>query len=62
MKSKTSSPTAIGCAPRTRCTPDVNDRDIAVRGVMRFRVQHGLIAHRVDYWDSLVFQRQAGLA
>ena len=40
----------------------VNDRDIAVRGMMRFRVQHGLIAHRVDYWDSLVFQRQAGLA
>jgi limonene-1,2-epoxide hydrolase len=40
----------------------VNNRDIAVRGMMRFRVQRGLIAHRVDYWDSLVFQRQAGKA
>ena len=39
----------------------VNDRDVAVRGVMRFRVEHDLIVHRIDYWDSLVFQRQAGL-
>ncbi|MBK5333206.1 MAG: nuclear transport factor 2 family protein [Ilumatobacteraceae bacterium] len=39
----------------------VNDRPIAVRGVMRFVVRDGRIAHRVDYWDSLVFQRQAGL-
>jgi limonene-1,2-epoxide hydrolase len=40
----------------------VNDRDVAVRGVMRFRVEDDLIVHRVDYWDSLVFQQQAGLA
>jgi steroid delta-isomerase-like uncharacterized protein len=40
----------------------VNDRDVAVRGVMRFRTDDGLIAHRTDYWDSLVFQQQAGLA
>jgi ketosteroid isomerase-like protein len=40
----------------------VNDRPIAVRGVMRFVVRDGLIARRTDYWDSLVFQRQAGLA
>lgn len=39
----------------------VNDRDIAVRGVMRFRVEGELIAHRTDYWDSLVFKQQAGL-
>ena len=39
----------------------VNDRDVAVRGVMRFAVRDGLIAKRTDYWDSLVFQRQAGL-
>ena len=39
-----------------------NDRPIAVRGVMRFLVRDGRIAHRTDYWDSLVFQRQAGLA
>lgn len=38
------------------------ERPIAVRGVMRFRVEGDRIAHRVDYWDSLVFQRQAGLA
>jgi limonene-1,2-epoxide hydrolase len=40
----------------------VNDRPIALRGVMRFRVEGELIAHRVDYWDSLVFKQQAGLA
>lgn len=40
----------------------VNDRDVAVRGVMRFVVRDGRIARRVDYWDSLVFQQQAGLA
>lgn len=40
----------------------VNDRDVAVRGVMRFVVRGELIARRTDYWDSLVFQRQAGLA
>ena len=39
-----------------------NDRPIAVRGVMRFVVRDERIAHRIDYWDSLVFQRQAGLA
>ena len=38
----------------------VNERDVAVRGVMRFRVDGDAIAHRTDYWDSLVFQRQAG--
>ncbi len=41
---------------------DIDGRDVRVRGAMRFRVQDGLVAHRVDYWDSLVFQRQAGLA
>jgi ketosteroid isomerase-like protein len=39
----------------------VNERDVAVRGVMRFVVCDGLIARRTDYWDSLVFQRQAGM-
>lgn len=39
----------------------VNERDIAVRGVMRFLVRDGLIIRRVDYWDSTVFRRQAGL-
>jgi ketosteroid isomerase-like protein len=49
------------CAAYTLRTT-VNDRPIAVRGVMRFVVREGRIAHRTDYWDSLVFQRQAGLA
>ena len=40
----------------------VNDRPVAVRGVMRFVVRDGRIAHRIDYWDSLVFKQQAGLA
>jgi len=40
----------------------VNDKPIAVRGVMRFFLRDGKIAHRIDYWDSLVFQRQAGMA
>ena len=39
----------------------LNHRDVAVRGVMRFVVRDGLIAKRIDYWDSLVFQRQAGM-
>ena len=32
----------------------------AVRGVFRMRVAGGLIAHRIDYWDSLDFLRQTG--
>ncbi len=40
----------------------VNERDIAVRGVMRFEVRDGLIAKRTDWWDSRVFEQQAGLA
>ena len=38
----------------------VNERDIAVRGAMRFEVRGDKIARRVDYWDSLVFRQQAG--
>jgi ketosteroid isomerase-like protein len=49
------------CAAYTLRTT-VNDRPIAVRGVMRFVVRDERVAHRVDYWDSLVFQHQAGLA
>ncbi len=40
----------------------VNDRAIAVRGVMMITARQGRVAKRTDYWDSLVFQRQAGLA
>lgn len=49
------------CAAYTLRTT-VNERPIEVRGVMRFFVRDGKIAHRIDYWDSLVFQRQAGMA
>jgi len=40
----------------------VNDRDVAVRGAMHILVRDQLVAKRTDYWDSLVFQRQAGMA
>jgi steroid delta-isomerase-like uncharacterized protein len=34
---------------------------VSVRGIFRFRVDaDGLIAHRVDYWDSGEVQRQLG--
>jgi hypothetical protein len=37
----------------------VNDRDVSVRGVMRFVVDaDGRIARRTDYWDSEVYLRQ----
>lgn len=39
---------------------EIADRPVALRGVMRFRVAGERIAHRIDYWDSLVFQRQVG--
>ena len=39
----------------------VNDQPIAIRGVMWFQVRGEQIAKRTDYWDSLVFRRQAGL-
>jgi ketosteroid isomerase-like protein len=35
---------------------------VAIRGVFRFDVADGLIAHRTDYWDSLDFLRQTGQA
>ena len=39
----------------------VNDRDIAIRGMMRITVRDGLVADRTDYWDSKLFLQQAGL-
>ena len=35
---------------------------IVVRGVMRFRIHEGLVAHRVDYFDALGFLQQIGKA
>lgn len=34
------------------------ERPFTIRGMFRFEVAGGLIAHRVDYWDSADFQRQ----
>jgi len=31
---------------------------VALRGVFRFGVVDGLVAHRVDYWDGADFERQ----
>lgn len=33
-------------------------QDVALRGMFRFRVSGGLIAHRVDYFDSRTFLDQ----
>lgn len=49
-------------AARYRLHAVVNGRSISVPGAMHVEVIDGLIVRRVDYWDSLVFQRQAGLA
>lgn len=45
---------AVAYTLRTR----QHGRDIAVRGMMRFRVVGDRIAHRVDYWDSQVYLAQ----
>jgi len=34
------------------------DHPVTIRGMFRFRVADGHIAHRVDYWDGADFQRQ----
>jgi steroid delta-isomerase-like uncharacterized protein len=34
------------------------ERPFTIRGMFRFRVEQGLIVHRVDYWDSADFMRQ----
>jgi steroid delta-isomerase-like uncharacterized protein len=34
------------------------DRPFTLRGMFRFRVEAGRIAHRVDYFDSAEFERQ----
>ena len=41
----------------------VNDRDVAVRGLLRIHIDpvSGLILDRTDYWDSKVFLKQAGM-
>jgi ketosteroid isomerase-like protein len=41
-----------------RMTARYEGRPVTIRGMFRFRVTRGLIAHRVDYWDSGEFTRQ----
>jgi ketosteroid isomerase-like protein len=38
------------------------ERDVAIRGVFRLRIEDGLVAHRADYWDGTEFLRQTGQA
>ena len=46
----------------TWTSPEGDERPVAIRGIFRFRVADGLIAHRVDYWDGTEFQRQTATA
>lgn len=39
---------------------DGQEHPVSLRGVFRFTVRDGQIAHRVDYWDGVAFQRQIG--
>jgi ketosteroid isomerase-like protein len=43
-----------------RLTARYDGVDVALRGVFRFEVRAGLIAHRVDYFDSKTFLDQIG--
>ncbi len=45
---------------RYRLTANFSGHPLDIPGVMWFRVADGLIAHRVDVWDSLTFLRQTG--
>ncbi len=41
-----------------RETAAATPRPVTIRGMFRFEVRDGLIARRVDYWDSADFRRQ----
>jgi ketosteroid isomerase-like protein len=43
---------ALGYRMTARMRVDGREVPIAVRGMFRFRVRDGLVAHRVDYWDG----------
>ncbi len=47
-------------AVRYRLRADVDGTRIDIPGVMWFGVRDGLIARRIDTWDSLTFLRQTG--
>lgn len=48
----------LSAAWRNPQAPASAARAFLIRGMFRFRVESGLIVHRVDYWDSADFQRQ----
>jgi steroid delta-isomerase-like uncharacterized protein len=41
---------------------DAGAHPVRLRGMFRFRVERGVIAHRVDYWDGTEFERQLNTA
>lgn len=43
-----------------RLSATSREHPIDLRGVMMVEVRDGLIARRIDYWDSLTFLRQVG--
>lgn len=43
-----------------RMTASHDGHPIDIRGVMRFRIAGDRVAHRIDYWDGMVFLRQTG--
>ncbi|MDJ0767658.1 MAG: nuclear transport factor 2 family protein [Ilumatobacter sp.] len=47
-------------AARYRLTATFDGHPIDIPGVMLLTVRDGLIAHRIDVWDSLTFLRQTG--
>ena len=44
-----------------RMTASHGGKPIDLRGSMWFWIEDDRIARRVDYWDALTFQQQAGL-
>jgi ketosteroid isomerase-like protein len=48
------------CALAYRMSATWCGHPFSIRGVFRITVREGLVAHRVDYWDSLDFLRQTG--
>ena len=48
------------CAVAYRMSASWCGHPFSIRGVFRMRMRDGLVAHRVDYWDSLDFLRQTG--
>ena len=46
---------------RYRMTATYDGKPVDLRGCMWLRIDGDRVAHRIDYWDALTFQQQAGL-